>query len=59
MTNRKTKPVATGVASLDEILRGSLPPSNLSMLQGAPGAGKTTVALQFLLSGVANGEECI
>lgn len=59
MTKRKTKPVATGVAGLDEILRGGLPPSNLYMLQGAPGAGKTTVALQFLLAGVANGEKCI
>lgn len=59
MTKRKTTPVATGVAGLDEILRGGLPPSNLYMLQGAPGAGKTTVALQFLLAGVANGEKCI
>jgi len=56
---RKFKPVATGVEGLDEILRGGLPPSNLYMLQGAPGAGKTTAALQFLLAGVANGERCI
>lgn len=59
MTKRKSKPVATGVAGLDEILRGGLPTSNLYMLQGAPGAGKTTLALQFLLAGVANGEKCI
>jgi circadian clock protein KaiC len=51
--------VGTGVAGLDEILRGGLPPSNLYMLQGPPGAGKTTAALQFLLAGVANGEKCI
>lgn len=59
MTKRRPKPVTTGVAGLDEILRGGLPPANLYMLQGAPGAGKTTVALQFLLAGVANGEKCI
>ena len=59
MPKRKNKPVATGVEGLDEILRGGLPASNLYMLQGAPGAGKTTAALQFLLAGVANGEKCI
>jgi circadian clock protein KaiC len=51
--------VATGVAGLDEILRGGLPASNLYMLQGAPGAGKTTAALQFLRAGVEAGERCI
>jgi circadian clock protein KaiC len=60
MTKRKAaKPMATGIAGLDEILRGGLPPSNLYMLQGNPGAGKTTAALQFLLAGVAAGERCI
>ncbi len=52
-------PVATGVGGLDEILRGGLPPSNLYMLQGVPGAGKTTAALQFLRAGVEAGERCI
>jgi len=57
---RKTiKPIATGIEGLDEILRGGLPPSNLYMLQGAPGAGKTTAALQFLRAGVEAGERCI
>lgn len=51
--------VSTGVAGLDEILRGGLPRSNLYLLQGAPGAGKTTAALQFLRAGVAEGERCI
>ncbi len=60
MTKRKSpKPISTGIAGLDEILRGGLPPSNLYMLQGAPGAGKTTAALQFLRAGVALGERCI
>ncbi len=60
MAKRKTKkPIKTGIAGLDEILRGGLPPSNLYMLQGAPGAGKTTAALQFLRVGVEAGESCI
>ncbi|MBB3997060.1 ATPase domain-containing protein [Aureimonas pseudogalii] len=60
MTESKTPPpISSGIPGLDEILRGGLPPSNLYMLQGAPGAGKTTAALQFLLAGVAAGETCI
>ena len=51
--------VATGVNGLDEILRGGLPESNLYMLQGAPGAGKTTAAFQFLRAGVEAGDRCI
>lgn len=52
-------PVSSGIPGLDEILRGGLPRSNLYMLQGAPGAGKTTAALQFLRAGVEAGEKCI
>jgi circadian clock protein KaiC len=60
VTKRKSnKRVATGIAGLDEILRGGLPPSNLYMMQGPPGAGKTTAALQFLRAGVEAGERCI
>lgn len=51
--------VSIGVLGLDEILRGGLPASNLYMLQGAPGSGKTTAALQFLRAGVKAGESCI
>lgn len=50
---------STGIAGLDEILRGGLPASNLYILQGAPGSGKTTAALQFLRAGVEKGESCI
>ena len=57
MKKRKTtKPISTGIDGLDEILRGGLAPSNLYMLQGAPGAGKTTAALQFLRAGIAAGD---
>lgn len=60
MPKRKSPPVvSTGIAGLNEILRGGLPASNLYMLQGAPGSGKTTAALQFLRAGVEAGESCI
>jgi circadian clock protein KaiC len=46
----------TGVAGLDDILGGGLPTNHLYLLDGEPGSGKTTLALQFLLEGVAKGE---
>lgn len=51
--------VSTGIEGLDAILRGGLPASNLYILHGAPGSGKTTAALQFLRAGVEAGESCI
>lgn len=56
---RSQKLIGSGIPGLDEILRGGLPAANLYMLQGDPGAGKTTAALQFLRAGVAEGERCI
>jgi circadian clock protein KaiC len=46
----------TGVAGLDDILGGGLPTNHLYLLDGEPGTGKTTLAMQFLLEGVAKGE---
>lgn len=47
----------TGVSGLDDILEGGLPRNRLYLLEGDPGAGKTTLALQFLLEGVRSGEK--
>ncbi len=47
----------SGVQGLDDILSGGLPPNCFYLIQGDPGAGKTTLALQFLLEGVRNGEK--
>lgn len=47
---------ATGVAGLDDILGGGLTRNRLHLLEGSPGTGKTTVALQFLLAGAAEHE---
>jgi KaiC/GvpD/RAD55 family RecA-like ATPase len=41
-----------GVTGLDEILHGGLIPARLYLIDGNPGAGKTTLALHFLQEGV-------
>ena len=46
----------TGVEGFDDILGGGLPRNCLYLLQGDPGSGKTTLALQFLLEGLRRGE---
>ncbi|HEV2673640.1 MAG TPA: ATPase domain-containing protein [Aliidongia sp.] len=48
--------VSTGVQGLDDILAGGLMANRLYLLEGQPGAGKTTLALQFLLAGRERGE---
>lgn len=47
----------TGVAGLDNVLGGGLPSGHLYLVEGTPGAGKTTLGLQFLLEGRALGEK--
>ena len=47
---------STGVPGLDAVLGGGLPRGHLHLLQGAPGTGKTTVALHFLREGARHGE---
>jgi circadian clock protein KaiC len=49
----------TGTSGLDHILGGGFPPHALYLLQGDPGVGKTTLALQFLLAGSRRGESCL
>jgi circadian clock protein KaiC len=48
--------VPTGVPGLDDVLSGGYADSSLHLIEGAPGAGKTTLALQFLLDGQTKGE---
>jgi circadian clock protein KaiC len=45
-----------GVEGLDDILCGGLPRNRIYLVQGDPGVGKTTLAMQFLLEGVKQGE---
>jgi len=51
--------ITTGIDRLDDVLRGGLPQNRLYVIEGDPGAGKTTLALQFLLEGARLGERCL
>ncbi|HET9595967.1 MAG TPA: ATPase domain-containing protein [Anaeromyxobacteraceae bacterium] len=51
--------VPTGIRGLDALLGGGLPRRRLYLVEGAPGSGKTTLALQYLLAGAARGERCL
>ncbi|WP_375508519.1 ATPase domain-containing protein [uncultured Caballeronia sp.] len=51
-----TPRMSTGVDGLDNILGGGLTPNRVYLVEGSPGAGKTTLALQFLLKGAEVGE---
>ena len=46
-----------GIPGLDDILFGGLRRNRLFLFEGAPGSGKTTLALQFLLEGARVGEK--
>ena len=47
---------STGIQGLDEVLGGGFTRGRLYLIEGSPGAGKTTIALQFLLEGIRIGE---
>src|SRR6185369_10517868 len=52
-----TSKCSSGVPGLDEILGGGLPRDSLYLVEGNPGVGKTTLAMQFLLDGQRRGEK--
>lgn len=54
-----SKRIKTGVPGLDEMLQGGLPEGHIVLLMGSFGTGKTTLALQFLMEGLRNDENCI
>lgn len=51
--------ISTGIAGLDSILGGGLPRGRLHLVEGPPGIGKTTLGLQFVLSGMRHGERAL
>lgn len=48
--------LSSGTEGIDDILGGGLTPHRMYLVEGAPGTGKTTLALQFLLEGVEEGQ---
>ncbi|HTU46402.1 MAG TPA: ATPase domain-containing protein [Bryobacteraceae bacterium] len=59
MSINTTSTEPTGVAGLDEILGGGVPAHRLYVVEGSPGSGKTTFALQFLREGVRLGQRVL
>src|SRR5215469_2246888 len=51
--------VSTGIQGLDDVLLGGFPRSHFYLIEGDPGTGKTTLALQFLLEGKKRGEKSL
>jgi circadian clock protein KaiC len=60
MNHAPDRPLATtGISGLDDVLNGGLTRNRIYLVQGDPGAGKTTVGLQFLMEGARSGERCL
>ncbi len=53
------KRILTGIPGMDDVLHGGLPEHRIYLVEGYPGTGKTTLALQFLLEGVRRGEKVL
>jgi len=54
-----TQRCASGVAGLDDVLGGGFPRGYFYLLEGEPGSGKTTLALQFAAEGLRKGEKAL
>lgn len=48
-----------GVVGLDDVLGGGLARGRLFLVEGSPGAGKTTIGLEFLIAGAKAGQRCL
>ncbi|CAN7590812.1 AAA family ATPase [Acidovorax sp. LjRoot129] len=63
MSNKSSLPpyqlgvASTGIPGLDSVLNGGFPEQHLYLVEGSPGTGKTTLALQFLMAGREKGEQ--
>ena len=56
LPNMERTTTSSGNPALDELLHGGLTKERLYLIEGTPGTGKTTLALQFLIDGAMRGE---
>jgi circadian clock protein KaiC len=63
MLNKQLAPAVTrcssGCEGLDDVLGGGLPVGHFYLIEGEPGTGKTTLALQFVAEGLKRGEKVL
>ncbi|MGD9518701.1 MAG: RAD55 family ATPase, partial [Armatimonadota bacterium] len=52
-------PVPSGVPGLDEIVGGGIPAGSCVLIEGVPGAGKTTLGVQIAVSRARAGQRCL
>jgi circadian clock protein KaiC len=53
----KEKRAAFGIKGLDDMIFGGLLPGTANLIEGAPGTGKTTMAMQFIYNGITQYDE--
>jgi len=58
LTSEMTR-CSSGCAGLDDVLGGGFPLGHFYLIEGEPGTGKTTLALQFVADGLKNGEKVL
>ena len=59
MGQRVVRRTATGIGGLDDVLCGGFATDRMYLVEGSPGVGKTTLAMQFLMEGVRRGERAL
>ena len=59
MPNLQVEKAASGISGLDDVLSGGFSRGSLFLIEGHPGTGKTTLALQYLIEGARAGESCL
>ena len=59
MKTHSTEQALSGVDGFDDVLSGGLTRGRVFLLEGSPGTGKTTIAMQFLIEGARHGERCL
>ena len=59
MHQQKPRDARTGIAGLDDVLGGGLDRGRTFLLEGSPGTGKTTIAMQLLIAGAERGERSL